>query len=57
MEYVTAFIILCLAAIAARIAVGLARRRLNMWKWIILYWIVLTVKNVLDFAGGFLNGF
>lgn len=37
-----------LAAIAARVAYGLYRKR-NMWRWIVLYWLVLTVKNSLEF--------
>ena len=36
-----------LAAIAAYVAYGLYRKR-NMWRWIFLYWVVLTVKNIID---------
>lgn len=36
---------------AGIVAVGLSMG-VNMWKWIILYWIVLTVKNCADFITG-----
>lgn len=36
-----------LAAISAAVLVGLAAGR-NMWPWIVAYWAVLTVKNVVD---------
>lgn len=29
------------------VAVGLAFQ-MNMWKWIVLYWTVLTIKNGYD---------
>ncbi len=35
---------------AAIVAVGLSNKR-NMWQFIFLYWILLTVKNAVDFAG------
>lgn len=36
-----------LAAISAAVLGGLAAGR-NMWPWIVAYWAVLTVKNVVD---------
>ena len=33
--------------IALIVAVGLAYK-MNMWKWIVLYWTVLTIKNGFD---------
>ena len=36
-----------LALIAGYVAYGLYRKR-NMWFWIVTYWIVLTLKNVLE---------
>lgn len=33
--------------IALMVAIGLIYG-LNMWKWIAVYWIVLTVKNAYD---------
>ena len=39
-----------LMLIAGRVAVGLMEKR-NMWRWIVAYWVVLTVKNMLDFLG------
>lgn len=46
--------ILGLIVIAAVVAFGLMKRR-NMWKWIIAYWLLLTVKNIIDFVGGVTN--
>ena len=45
-----AILVLMLAAIAAVVLIGLALSR-SMWAWIIAYWAVLTVKNVVDFIG------
>lgn len=42
----TAFQVI-LAVIAAVVAVGLYRKR-NMWAVIILYWVVLTLKNIVE---------
>ena len=42
----TAFQI-ALAIIAGIVAVGLYRKR-NMWAWIVAYWCVLTVKNIVE---------
>ena len=43
-----------LMLIASVVAIGLMKRR-NMWKWIIAYWVLLTIKNVIDFIGGITN--
>lgn len=40
--------LLALALIAARITYGLYNRKNIMWRWIVVYWCVLTVKNVID---------
>ena len=39
-----------LFADAAWVAYGLIRKR-NMWKWICLYWVLLTAKNFCDLMG------
>lgn len=39
-----------LMLIAGRVTVGLMEKR-NMWRWIIAYWVALTVKNMIDFLG------
>jgi hypothetical protein len=44
----TNLIIISLAIIAAIVACGLSRKR-NMWHWIVVYWLVLTIKNLLDY--------
>lgn len=41
-----------LAMIAMNVAVGLARKK-NMWSLIVVYWCVLTVKNLVSWLGGF----
>ena len=48
MMTVSQVLVLCLIGIAARVAVGLMRKK-NMWRWIILYWVVLTLKNAADY--------
>ena len=40
-------LIILLMADAAWVACGLIRKR-NMWRWIVLYWILLTAKNAAD---------
>lgn len=45
---VSQLFILALAMISARVAYGLYRKR-NMWRWIVGYWVVLTIKNAVDF--------
>ena len=39
--------ILLLCIDAAWVAYGLARQRV-MWRWIVLYWVLLTMKNMVD---------
>jgi hypothetical protein len=36
---------------AAHVANGLVHHR-DMWKWIVLYWVILTIKNLVDFLAG-----
>ena len=48
MMTVSQILVLCLIGIAAWVAVGLMRNK-NMWRWIILYWVVLTLKNAADY--------
>ena len=40
-------LILALAVIAGVVLNGLINGA-NMWRWIIAYWTILTVKNLLD---------
>lgn len=40
-------IVFLLMADAAWVAYGLFRKR-NMWRWICLYWVILTIKNLVD---------
>lgn len=44
-------LIFALFAVALVVAAGLLARK-NMWKWICLYWVILTVKNFLDWIRG-----
>lgn len=47
---VSQLLVFLLMADACLVAVGLARKQ-NMWKWIVLYWVILTLKNACDLAG------
>lgn len=47
-DIVSQIMVFLLCADAAYVSVGLLKKR-NMWKWIILYWILLTCKNLVDF--------
>ena len=38
-----------LAVIAAVVAYGLYKKQ-NMWKWIVAYWVILTIKNIIEAA-------
>lgn len=48
MMTVSQILVLGLIGIAAWVAIGLMRKK-NMWRWIILYWVVLTLKNAADY--------
>lgn len=47
---ISQFFIFILMIDAFWIACGLARRK-NMWRWIVLYWVMLTMKNYVDYIG------
>lgn len=47
---ISQILIFLLMADAAFVAYGLIRKR-NMWKFICLYWILLTLKNFVDLIG------
>lgn len=49
-QIASAGLVICLAVIAARVAIILAAKK-TAWKWIVLYWIVLTAKNLCDYFG------
>ena len=51
MKTLDAALVLALMLIAAVVLVGLVRRR-NMWRWIIAYWTVLTVRNAVALMAG-----
>ena len=51
MQMLDAALVLALMLIAAVVLVGLARRR-NMWRWIVAYWAVLTVRNAVALLMG-----
>lgn len=46
----TVVFLFLLWAIALVVMVGLSDKR-NMWRWIVLYWAVLMVKNLFDLLG------
>ena len=39
---------LLLFMVSTIVAVGLIYQ-MNMWKWIVVYWVVLTIKNFYDY--------
>lgn len=47
MQILDATLVLALMVIAAVVLAGLARRR-NMWRWIVAYWAVLTIRNMVS---------
>ena len=47
---ISQFFICLLLIDAAFVAYGLLHRQ-NMWKWVCLYWILLTMKNAVDLIG------
>lgn len=49
-KHISALLVLALAAIALTVCAGLAAGR-NMRPWIVGYWAVLTVKNIVDLIG------
>jgi len=49
-KYISAVLVLALMAIAGIVAVGQYKAR-KMWWWIVIYWAVLTVKNLCDLLG------
>lgn len=51
MQTLDAALVLALMVIAAIVLVGLVRRR-NMWRLIIAYWAVLTVRNAVALLAG-----
>lgn len=46
----TQVIITLLMLDALLVFCGLIRKR-NMWGWICIYWLLLTIKNACDWAG------
>ena len=40
-------LILLLLFVSARVAIGLWKQKI-MWKWIVLYWLILTIKNLAE---------
>lgn len=42
------FLLWCISFI---VAAGISRK-VNMWGWIVAYWIVLCIKNLMDLMGG-----
>lgn len=48
-------LVLLLMIDAAWVAWGLCHHW-DMWVWIVLYWLILTAKNAVDWIGGARNG-
>jgi len=47
MKIVSQILVFLLMADAAWVASGLTGKK-NMWKWIVAYWVILTIKNFAD---------
>lgn len=54
MQILDAALVLALMLIAAVVLAGLVRRR-NMWRWIVAYWAVLTVRNAVTLLAGWVR--
>ena len=54
MQILDTVLVLALMVIAAVVLVGLSRRR-NMWRWIVAYWAVLTVRNAVTALAGWVR--
>ena len=46
---VTDYLILLLMVDAAVVFFGLTKKK-NMWPFIVVYWLILTIKNMIDFV-------
>lgn len=46
---ISCLMIYALMFIALRVALGLSYHE-NMWRWIVSYWVTLTLKNLIDFG-------
>ena len=46
---ISQLLVILLMVDAAWVAYGLSRKRV-MWHWIVLYWVILTAKNLTDFV-------
>ena len=47
---ISAYLVIALAVIAAIVSIGLIAN-VSMWPVIIIYWMVLTIKNIVDYLG------
>lgn len=50
MLFMSQMAVFLLMADAAYVAYGLLKKK-NMWMFIVLYWIILTYKNMIDLLG------
>jgi len=48
---ITQTLMLILVILSATVATGLIAG-FSMWPWIVAYWIILAMKNLLDAGGG-----
>jgi len=53
MNWVDQAFVLALAINAAYVAYGLFQKKI-MWKWIVVYWCVLTAKNLCNLVINFI---
>ena len=51
MKKLSHILVMLLMLDAAWVARGLYLER-NMWRWIVVYWLILTLKNLCDWIAG-----
>ena len=51
LKAVSQFLVILLAVNAGWAAIGLAKWMMMQW-WIVTYWIILTIKNAVDYFAG-----
>lgn len=51
LKAISQFLVILLALDAGWVAIGLAKGMMMQW-WIVTYWIILTLKNAVDYFAG-----
>ena len=51
LKAISQFLVILLALDAGWVAIGLAKGVIMQW-WIVAYWVILTLKNAVDYFAG-----